>query len=123
MADINVSELVKKMLGAAESTLAKKWPDARDYAAVEFQKIGDTIAFVQREVAAGRMAEDRARLHLEMQRNATRMVLLCVEGLEIPAVEAALNAALAAVKETVNSALDFALLQGRIPTTPHLFRR
>jgi hypothetical protein len=47
---------------------------------------------------------------MEMQKNAARMVLLAIEGLGILAVEAAINAALAVVKEAVNGALDFALL-------------
>jgi hypothetical protein len=38
------------------------------------------------------------------------MMLLTLEGLGVLAVEAAINAALSVVKETVNGALDFALL-------------
>ena len=110
MANINVSELVKKMLGAAQEELKGKWPDAKNYAQAEFRKIGESIAFIQKEVLAGRMTEDRARLHLEVQKNAARMVLLCIEGLGILAVEAAINAALAVVKDAVNTALGFALL-------------
>lgn len=110
MADINVSELVKNMLKAAEGALKEKWPDAKYYAESEFKKIGESIVFIQKEVLAGRMTEDRARLHMEIQKNAVRMVLLTIEGLGILAVEAAINAALAVLKETVNTALDFALL-------------
>ena len=110
MADINVSELVKNMLKAAEGAFKEKWPDAKYYAESEFKKIGESIVFIQKEVLAGRMTEDRARLHMEIQKNAVRMVLLTIEGLGILAVEAAINAALAVLKETVNTALDFALL-------------
>lgn len=110
MTEINVPELVKQMLEAAQGALDNKWPEAREYAASEFQKIGDSIVFIQKEVKAHRMTEDRARMHLEIQKNAGRMVLLTLEGLGILAVEAAINAALAVVKETVNTALDFVLL-------------
>jgi hypothetical protein len=110
MAEINTSELVKKMLKAAQGALKNQWPAAKDYAESEFRKLGETFLFIQKEVAAGRMTEERARLHMKMQKNATRMMLLTLEGLGVLAVEAAINAALSVVKETVNGALDFALL-------------
>jgi hypothetical protein len=110
MADINVSELVKKMLEAAEGALKEKWPYTKNYAESEFKKIGESIVFIQNEVLAGKMSEERAGMHIEIQKNAARMVLLSLEGLGILAVEAAINAALAVIKETVNTALDFALL-------------
>lgn len=108
--NINVSELLKKMLAAAESVIKKEWPDSKDYAESEFKKIGESIMFIQKEVKAGKMTADRARLHMEIQKNAARTALLALEGLAVIAVEKAINAALAAVKDTVNAALKFPLL-------------
>jgi hypothetical protein len=110
MADIDISELVAKMVGAAEKEISDRWPDAEAYAESEFKKIGDSIVLIQKEVAAGRMTEAHARLHLTIQKNAARMALLAIDGLGILTVEAAINGALAIVKETVNTAVDFPLL-------------
>ena len=45
-----------------------------------------------------------------MQKNASRSVLLTVEGLGILAVEEAINAALDVIKGAANKAIGFALL-------------
>jgi hypothetical protein len=110
MGEINLSELVANMLGAAKDSLGNKWPEAKEYAESEFKKIGESILFIQKEAAAGDMSPEKAKLHMEIQKNASRAVLLTLEGLGILAVEAAINAALGVVRDTVNSALGFILL-------------
>jgi len=110
MVEINLSELLTNMLSAAKDSLKDKWPEAEGYAKTEFKKIGESILFIQKEVAAGRMSQEKAKLHMDIQKNSTKMVLLTLEGLGILAVEAAINAALAVIKDTVNSALRFSLL-------------
>jgi hypothetical protein len=110
MTDIDLSDLVANMLSAAGDSLKDKWPESKDYAESEFKKIGETIIFISQEVLAGRMSEEKTKLHLEMQKNSSKMVLLTLEGLGLLAVEAAINAALKVVSDTVNSAIGFALL-------------
>lgn len=110
MAKIDVAQLLEEMLAAAESVLKKQWPKSKDYAESEFKKIGESIAFIESQRALGKMTPEQARLHLDLQKNASRAVLLTLEGLGIVAVEAAVNAALAVIKDTVNKALGFALL-------------
>ena len=110
MAKINVDDLLKKMLAAAAEPFKKQWPSAKDYAESEIKKIAESIVFIESQRALGKMTPERARLHLDIQKNASRTVLLALEGLGILTVEAAINAALAVIKDTVNSALKFALL-------------
>lgn len=110
MTDIDLSVLVANMLSAAGDSLKDKWPESKDYAESEFKKIGETILFINQEVLAGRMSEDKAKIHLEMQKNSSKMVLLTLEGQGLLAVEAAINAAFQVVSDTVNSAIGFALL-------------
>lgn len=110
MATIDVAKLVKDMLAAAQGVLKKKWPNVRDYAESEFNKIAESILFIEKQRTLGLMSEERAKSHLRIQRNATEIVLMSIEGFGILAVEAALNAALAIIKDTVNKALGFALL-------------
>ena len=110
MANINTVELLENMLKAAEKTFGKKWKEAKGYAESEFKKIGTEIAYIEKEFLTGNMDESRAQLHLKMQKNAAQTVLLMVEGLNKLAVEEAVNAAMAVVKESVNTALGFALI-------------
>lgn len=107
---LNVSQLGKDILGAFKGTLTEKWPDIKDYAEAEAKKMAQTLVMIEALKLSGKINNEQANLHVEIQKNATRIVLLTLEGLGVLAVEAAINAALGVVKDTVNSALGFALL-------------
>jgi hypothetical protein len=108
---IDVAGLVQQMLSAAQGTLSKKqWSDARDYAEKEFQGIAGAIAFIETKKQAGEMTAEEAQLHLSIQRNTARTVLLTLKGIGLLQAEAAINAALAVVQKTVNTALGFRLI-------------
>jgi len=107
---LDVGELVKKMFEAFETSLVDKWPEIKDYAEAEAKKMAESLVMIEKLVLAGQITEEQAKLHFQIQRNATRMVLLTIEGLGIIAVEQAINAALDVLKDTVNTALDFTLL-------------
>jgi len=55
--------------------------------------------------------DEEARLQFKIQKNASRTVLLTIEGLGVLAAEEAINAAMKVVKDTVNSALGFTLIK------------
>lgn len=110
MAEIDFNKLLKDMIAAAEKKLTKSWPEAKDFAESEFKKIGEAILFIEGQYALGKMTSEQAKLHLEIQKNASRTVLLTLEGLGVLAVEDAINAALGVIRDTVNNALGFVLL-------------
>jgi endonuclease III len=110
MGALKVEALVKSMAGAASKSLGGRWPEAKDYATAEFRKIAQSVETVGRLRAEGKVTEEQARLLLDIQRNASRSVLLTLEGLGLLAAEAAINAALGAVRSTVNAALGWVLL-------------
>ncbi len=103
--NLDVDALLKTMLNAAAAQLKKRGPLARDYAKNEFKKILEEAVHIRELKAAGKISEDEARFLMDLQRNAARSVLLTIEGLGIIAVEAAINAALAAVRDAVNAAI------------------
>jgi hypothetical protein len=90
--------------------LSDKWPEVKDYAETEAKKFAENFVMIERLKLTSEITEEQAKLHHEIQRNASRTVLLAIEGLGILAVEQAINAAMAVLRETVNGALDFALL-------------
>ncbi len=107
---LNVSDLASKMFEAFRGELSVKWPDVKDYAEAESKKLAENFVMIEKLKISGEISEEQAKLHHEIQRNATRAVLLTVEGLGLLAVEQAINAAMSVLKETVNGALDFSLL-------------
>ncbi len=110
MADINVSELVANMLSAAEGVFDQKWPQAKDFAESEFEKLAQTLAQIVKLKLSDQITEGEASVMLEMQKNTARTVMLALEGMEELMVEQAINAALSVVKETANGAIGFALI-------------
>lgn len=107
---IDWTALGKQMLSAARKALGKKWSKAKDYAQVEVKKLADTLALIEQLYAARKINKEEARLHLQLQKNAARTVLLTLEGLGMLAAEAAINAALEVVKAPVNKVLGFPLV-------------
>src|SRR5262249_1486795 len=107
---LDIEQLAKDMLAAALPLLGKAGQDAASFAKVEFSKIAQSIVAIGEDLAAKRINQEQAELLLDMQKLASRNVLLTIEGLGLLAVEAALNAALDVVKKAVNTALGFVLI-------------
>ena len=110
MATIDFKQLVKDMLTAAKGHLGAGWKEARPYAESEFKAFAENIKLIEKLKLAGTIDEERARLHMNIQKNSIRMVLLTIEGIGILAVENAINAAISVVQDTVNKALGWSIL-------------
>jgi soluble cytochrome b562 len=107
---IDISKLAEDMLNAAKGPLTKQWPEIKDYAEMEMKKIAESIAAIEKMKLAGKITEEKASLQIDIQKNATRTVLLAVEGIGLVSAEQAINAALNVVRDTVNKAIGWALL-------------
>jgi len=107
---LDAGDLASKMFEAFKGELSAKWPEVKDYAEAETKKLAENFVMIEKLKSAGEINEEQAKLHHDIQRNASRSVLLTIEGLGLIAVEQAINAAMDVLKETVNGALDFALL-------------
>ena len=110
MVELDVKALAAQMLEAASAALEGKPSVAKTYAEMEFKKLAATAASIQTAKLADEIDEEDARILMDMQKNATRAVLLAVEGLGAIAAQQAINAAVDAVKGPVNGVLGFALL-------------
>lgn len=106
----DIQGLAQQMLSAALPILKQGAQDVESFAKVEFTKIAQTIASIGEQLAEGQINQIQASLLLDMQKSASRNVLLTLEGLSLLSVEQAINAALGVVKTTVNTALGFALI-------------
>lgn len=107
---LSASKLGKDILTALKGALMEKWPEIKEYGEAEAKKMAQALIMIEALKVSGRINEEQAKLHLEIQKNASRTVLLTIEGLGLSTVEVALNTALNVVKDAVNTSLSFALL-------------
>ena len=107
---IDVSCIAEKMLAAAKEVVGKNWPTTQKYFESETKIFAERFLSIATLHAEGAISEERAKSHVEFQKEAWETVLLAVVGLNQLMVEEALNAALKAVKEIVNKAVGFVLL-------------
>jgi hypothetical protein len=107
---LNVGQLAKAMTEAAKGKLSDHWPEVKEFAKAEAKKTAETLSMIEKLALAGEINAKQAKALLSMQKNSALAVLLTVQGLGLLTVESAINAALGAVKETVNTALGFLLL-------------
>jgi hypothetical protein len=110
MEPIDANELLEKMLKAVKKSLEDKWPQVRELARSEFGKFAQNIEDIKSMKKKRKISQAQAALQLDIQKNSIKTVLLTEEGLGLLAVEAAINAALDAIRSTVNKAIGWALL-------------
>ena len=104
---LDAGALGKQMLAAALPILKTHAKDAESFASVEFKKIAQTITSIEEMLLVGQINQQQADLLLDMQKSASRSVLLTVKGLALLTAEEAINAALNVVRGVVNAAVKF----------------
>jgi len=107
---LDTGKLSQQIVAAFHGSLRERWPEIQAYGESEALKLAQTLVMIETLRQTGKITPAQAALHLEIQKNACRSVLLTLEGLNLLAVEAALDAALGVLRETVNGALGFTLL-------------
>jgi hypothetical protein len=107
---IDVDNVAKVMAAAAKGVFKERWPSIEALIASETRIFAERFATIERLKLSGSISEARARSHIEFQKQAWETVLLSVQGMNQLMIEEALNAALAAVRGLVNTAIGFALI-------------
>ncbi|MBN2486152.1 MAG: hypothetical protein JXB34_09280 [Bacteroidales bacterium] len=108
--ELNTKKITADMLNAAKTVLKKHWKETKPYAEQQFKTFAQNIQLIASLKLRGEITEEKAKLHLNIQRNSIQIVLLTIEGLGLLAVEEAINAAIDVVKGTVNTAIGWNLL-------------
>jgi hypothetical protein len=109
-AALPVGPLVESMVAAARASLGRDWSKARAFAEPQFDNLARSLVSIGELTLEGTITAQEAAALLEIHKNTTRIVLLTVRGIGLLAAENAINAALGAVRDTVNRAIGFALL-------------
>jgi hypothetical protein len=102
--------MAKDMLHAALPILKQDAPGIAAFAEGEFKKIAQQLVTIESELHEGQINQEQAKILIEMQKSASRVVLLTAKGLSMLTVEKALNAALDVVRTAVNTAAKVAIL-------------
>ena len=107
---LNIQDLLGPMLDAAKIVVGNKWPTIQTYAEAEMKKVGEKILDIEKMKLEGSTTDEKAKLLFEMQINASKTVLLTVQGMTKIMAEQAINAALGAIRDVANKAIGFTLL-------------
>lgn len=109
-AETSTGNLSDVMFAAAKAALGNKYELVKAYLKAENEKLAITLCMIMDESATGGISKAEAKILLNQQKVAASAVLTAAEGMTAVAVQAALNAALKAVKDVVNGKLGFSLL-------------
>jgi hypothetical protein len=109
MPDLDLDSIVKDMGNAALPHLKGGAAKAKQFGKTEALKIAQTAQMLAQGVTTGRIDANEAKLILEVQKNASRSILLTIKGLGIVAVENAVNAAMDVVRKAIKTATGVVL--------------
>lgn len=107
---MHADELLKQMLKAAGQKLGMKVPAISGLAKSEFKKLSQNLVAIEKMKLNNTITEQKAKLQIEIQKNALKTVILTEKGLSVLAVEDAINAALDVISKTVNTSIGWILL-------------
>ncbi|WP_448203112.1 hypothetical protein [Azospirillum sp. sgz302134] len=108
---LDVESLAQRMLAAGAAAFGDNWDRTAAYATTEFQKIAQTIAGIESDLAQVPPAytPETAKLLFSMQLQSTENTLIAASEMVEIAVQAAIKAMLAVVGDAVQKALGFDL--------------
>lgn len=107
---LDVEALAETMIDAASRQIAVLWPRLQPLAERELRLLAQSLADAADLLAAGAIDESRAHKHAFLHYLSARTVLVTLDGLSLRDGERAMDGAIRAVRETVNSVVKFALL-------------
>jgi hypothetical protein len=110
LSDIDIPTLIKDMADAAKKVLKSNWKELKPFAEQQLKNLAENIKLIAALKAKGKIDEEKAKLHLAIQKESARTVFLTIEGIGILTAENAINAALKVIQTTVNKSIGWALI-------------
>jgi hypothetical protein len=95
------NEILRVLRGTAK--------DIGGYAKAEAKKLATSAVEIAQLRLTNQIDEEEMRLHLDIQKHASRSVLMAIEGVSIVGAEQAINAALTVIGKAVQGAIGIAL--------------
>jgi hypothetical protein len=110
LSDIDLNDMLKQMVQSVRKVLKSSWKEVKPFAEQQLRSFIENIRLIDELKSKGKITEEKARLHLSIQREAARTVLLTIEGIGILTAENAINSAIQVIRTTVNKAIGWVLL-------------
>ena len=107
---LNVGQLTKQMLDAAKPILVDFWKETKPFAEKEFRAFAQNLVMIEKLKLTNKISKEAAALHVDIQKNSLRTVLLTIQGLGVLAVEKAIMAAIDVIRGSVNKIIGWNLL-------------
>jgi hypothetical protein len=110
--EINVDDIIKKMMDAAEDAFEDGWDLVKNYAPGEFKKMAVNLADIAQNVAQFELDNSQGyppktgKVLFKMQVDSCIAVLVAVTQLTIITVQKAINAILQVIKETFTGIIE-----------------
>ena len=105
MSAIDIEQLGSDIVSAIKGEVDDKWPEIKDFAETQGKILAQAAADLAELRAQGKIGDAELKLHLDLQKQAAKQVLLAVEGMGILMVEAALNAAIKVINAAIEAAI------------------
>jgi len=107
---ITTDNLGDQIADAAKKAFGKQFKNVKTFVKAESEKLAITLRMIIEATAANEITEAEARVLLNQQKVAASAVFTAAQGMTAVAAQAAIDAALGAVKKFVNGKVGFALL-------------
>ena len=107
---IDVKDLASEMLSASKDVLKKEWKQVAPIAEIHIKTIIHNLEQIAELKLNKKITEEQAKLHLTIQKESFKTILLSFEGIGIITAEKAINAALNVIRTSVNRTIGWRLL-------------
>jgi hypothetical protein len=107
---INVDQLFGEMMTAGAQAFGTGWAEVEKFAKIELRTLAQRIREIGEGLAKNDFDLPTGKLLMAMQVNTATAAIAGATSLILLAVEAAINAVLATIKDAVNTSLGVALL-------------
>lgn len=107
---IDIKELAREMLSASKDVLKKEWKQVAPIAEIHIKTIIHNLEQIAELKLNKKITEEQAKLHLTIQKESFKTILLSFEGIGIITAEKAINAALNVIRTSVNRTIGWRLL-------------
>ncbi len=98
------------MISASKAVLKKEWKQVAPIAEIHIKSMIHNLEQIAELKLNGKISEEQAKLHLTIQKESFKTILLSFEGIGIITAEKAINAALNVIRTSVNKTIGWRLL-------------
>jgi hypothetical protein len=108
--DLKLGETKASMIVGVKNVIKDGWPQVKNFAEVEMKLLAQSIIEINSLAVSKKISKAEARSLMRQHKNATTAVLAGIEGMSILLAEQAVNAALSAIRDAVNTAAGFKIV-------------